>query len=177
MDFLEKNISEHRKEMDELEFVPTDKMWDNILPEINKNNNVPTIRRMNIWKITAIAASILALIGWGLWFFHENETGVNLAEISPELAEREVQLQQLISKKEKELNFENIDKILYSDILNDIKTIDQNTEQTKSDISKFPDERAIETLIRNYELKIRILENLNRQIQKNKYHEELEKSI
>ena len=127
--------------------------------------------------VVLVAASLLALIGWGLWFFQENDPQFNLAEISPELAKREIQLQQLISQKEKEINFSNIDELQYGDILNDIKIIDQNTKETKSDISKYPDERAIETLIRNYELKIRILENLNRQIQKNKYHEELEKSI
>ena len=176
MDPLEKHILENREKLDEMEFVPVDKMWESISPE---KNNIRKLKNnhSNIWKKMAIAASILALIGWGLWFFQEREQPFNLADISPEFAERELQLQQLISQKEKEINLEKIDEVLYGDILNDLKTIDQNTEETKLDISKFPDNRAIETLIRNYELKIRILENLNRQIQKNKYHEELEKSI
>ena len=177
MDFLEQEINDHRSEMDELELVPVDKMWKDISPKINKEPNEVKLRRMNVWKLTAIAASVLALVGWGLWFFQSNEQKIDLADISPELAEREMQLQRLISQKEKELDFNEIDKVLYGDILNDIKTIDQNTEDTKTDISKFPDDRAIETLIRNYELKIRILENLNREIEKRRYYEELEKSI
>ncbi len=176
MDPLEKIIRENRDKLDELEFVPIEKMWGHIFPDKQKKRKLK-ISHSNIWKTIAIAASLLALVGWGLWFFQEKDSPFNLADISPELAEREIQLQQLISQKEKELNFSDIDKVRYGDILKDLKIIDQNTEETKYDLSKYPDERAIETLIRNYELKIRILENLNRQIQKNKYHEELEKSI
>ena len=181
MDFLEKYIHDNRKEMDGLEAVPTDKIWMNIPREKNKKKNGKKrlhhlkINQSNIWKYAAVAASILALVGWGLWFWHPPQNTISIADISPELAEKEMHLTQLISQKEKEINWENIDKKIHADILNDLKTIEQNTEQTKLDIAQFPDEKIIETLIRNYELKIRILENLNREIEKNKYHEEFEK--
>ncbi len=159
-----------------MESVPTEKIWKNISPQKNRTRILKN-KQSNIWKKLAIAASVLAMVGWGLWFIQEEDPTFNLADISPEMAERELQLQQLISQKEKEINLNEIDETLYGDILSDLKTIDQNTEETKNDISLFPDERAVETLIRNYELKIRILENLNREIEKRKYHEELEKSI
>ncbi|MEO1257693.1 MAG: hypothetical protein AAFZ15_02820 [Bacteroidota bacterium] len=172
MDSLEKHIQENRKQMDELEFVPVDKMWNNIAPEKSIKGELK-IAHSSIWKKIAIAASLVALLGWGLWFSQKTEPTATLylAEIAPDLAEREVELKRLITQKENEINFGNIDTTLYNDILSDLRTIDQNTEETMSDILKIPDERAVETLIRNYELKIRILENLNRQIQKNKNHE------
>ena len=158
--------------MDGLELVPVDEMWGNISPKKNQGKKLRAVHP-NAWKKLAIAASLLALVGWGLWFFQEAESvaTLDLAEIAPAFAERETELQQLISQKESEINFEEIDTSLYNDILTDLKIIDQNTEDTKSDILKIPGERAIETLIRNYELKIRILENLSHQIQKNNNHE------
>lgn len=162
--------------MDGVEPVPMEKMWANISQKKEKPPHLKVVK-IQMWKRISIAASILALVGWGMWFFESTPPPISIADISPELAERELQLTQLISQKEKEINWANIDKETHAEILNDLELINQNAEQTKLDINQFPDEKIIETLIRNYELKIRILENLNREIEKNKYYEELEKSI
>lgn len=184
MDQFEKYIKDNRPDMDRLEQVPIDQMWNRIRQKkaakntTQKNTTVKHQRPPRIWKSIAIAASLLALIGWGLWFFQEPApTTFSLADISPSLGAKEAQLIQLIHDKETEINFDQINKEEYKEILEDLEFINQSTMETKSDLFKFPDERAVQTLIRNYELKIRILENLNRLIEKNKKYEELEKSI
>ncbi len=182
MDQLDKYIQENREGLNKVENIPEEKLWNSISHKMKKvDTNLPlpkTTVPIHIWKRLSIAATILALVGWGLWFFKPEQRPVLLSDILPELAEKENYFQQLISQKEKEIRLEEIDKLLYQDVFNDLKMLDINVEQTKNDIFTFPEnDRAIETLIRNYELKIRILENLNRQIEKQKYHEELEKSI
>ena len=139
MDNLEKYIKNSRSKLDGLEPVPMEKMWKNISPKKEKEKTIHLkIIRPNRWKYISIAASILALIGWGLWFFQSPEPSVSIADISPELAEEELYLTQLISQKEKEINWTNINKSVHAEILNDLELINQNTEQTKLDITQFP---------------------------------------
>ena len=177
MDNLEKYLHEKRDEIDRTEAVPEEAMWEAISSKIE---TAPAVaKRVRLWQRLAIAASVAALAGWGILLLKpEPAKPVSIADISPKMAEEEVQLQQLISQKEKEINWEELDKSLFQDIVKDLQAIDENSEQIKSDISSFPDNgRAVETLLRQYELKIRILENLKREIEKNKSYEELEKSI
>lgn len=188
MDELEKYIQKNRDNADKVEHVPEDEMWSSISKSVGfkphtlgngiNENSFSRNKPVLLWKRLSIAAGLLALIGWGLWFFNGNETEQSISDAFPELAEKEMYFQRLIADKEKEIGIENIDKETYKEVLDDLKMLNETTKQTKRDIFSFPDnDRAVEILIRNYELKIRILENLNRQIEKQKYHEEYEKSI
>ena len=180
MDKMKKYIQENRREMDEAEFVPRDEMWNAISKRgrIGEGGFYSKNKTILLWKRLSIAAGLLALIGWGLWFFNKNESPKSLADTFPEIAKKEMNFQQLIAEKEKDIDLKNVDRAIFQDVLNDLDSLDKSMGQTRDDIFLFPEnDRAVETLLRSYELKIRILENLKRQIEKQKYHEEFEKSI
>ncbi|MBK8567804.1 MAG: hypothetical protein IPN76_31920 [Saprospiraceae bacterium] len=67
MNQLEKYILEHRDELDRMEAVPEEAMWQRIRakqvppPPLSKNG-------LNLKRLS-IAGLVLALAGWGLWFF------------------------------------------------------------------------------------------------------------
>lgn len=184
MDHLEKYLKKHRTDLDRMEPVPADEMWKRIsatLPAAETDpvtrNTVTPMRKPDRWKRIAVAASILAVAGWSLWLFQPKEEPFSLASVAPEMAAEEIRLQQFIAAREKEINLSQIDRSLYEEIFHELEEIDRNAQQARNDIQAFPENhRPIETLIRQYELKIRILEMLAKEIQKEEYHEELEKN-
>ncbi len=96
----------------------------------------------------------------------------------PAFSEEERQLQQLVAQKQREIGLDTLNRATYADLLAELDELEISVEEARSDLDGMPQrERLMETLIRYYELKIRILEQINYEINKQKYHEELEKRI
>lgn len=180
MENFEKYLRENRDELDRMEEFEHDKMWKGVFKKI-PNHESPGINHPSRfqWKWMAIAASVVALIGWALFIFQaEPEPQFFMADFSPELAERESELQKLISQKEIEIGLDTLNPETFAEVFAELAELESNAELTRQDLAAgLIKERTLETLIRQYELKIRILENLSREIDKNKYHDELEKEI
>ncbi len=95
-----------------------------------------------------------------------------------ELSEEERQLQQLVAQKQREIGLDTLNRAAYADLLNELDELEISVEEARRDLGGMPQrERLMETLIRYYELKIKILEQINYEINKRKYHEALEKRI
>ncbi len=95
-----------------------------------------------------------------------------------ELAQQEAHLQQLVHRKKNEIGFERLDRAAFAELFRELDELEITVEQARKDAAELPrNERLAETLIRYYELKIRILEQLSNEINKKEYHEGLEKSI
>jgi hypothetical protein len=239
MSDLEKYILEHRDELDRVEPVPEEAMWQRIranqLPK-----QAPKKARFN-WKLLSIAALVLALAGWGLWWFTKAEPagpdgGQNLFRQAPPapkvpiaeqpkqpeagqapvaeqqkgtpppalvqaapkvkqriakqpkskpaqvpqplVSEAERRLQQLVAQKQREIGLDTLDRAAYADLLRELDELEITVQEARRDLGSGPQrERLMETLIRYYELKIRILEQINYEINKKEYHETLEKRI
>lgn len=185
MENFEKYLRDNRDELDRMEAFDSDKMWEGISnsqSQSQSQSQAPVKRLRPVWKWVAIAASMTALIGWALYFFQppaeEQIIVISIDDISPELAQREADLKRLISQKEKEVGLDTLNAETYAEVFKELAELDANSEATIWDMSNgSANERAVETLLRQYELKIRILENLSREIDKKQYHEELEKEI
>lgn len=96
----------------------------------------------------------------------------------PAVSDEERELQQLVAQKQREIGLDSLDKASYADLLQELDELEISIAEARKDLSGMPQkERLMETLIRYYELKIRILEQINYEINKKKYHEELEKRI
>ena len=72
MNNLEKYILENRDELDRMEHVPEEAIWQKIRA-ISEPQKPPAKLGFN-WKMLSIAALVLTLAGWGLLFFKKQET-------------------------------------------------------------------------------------------------------
>jgi hypothetical protein len=103
-----------------------------------------------------------------------------LTPIAPaaKLSEAEQRLQQLVAQKQREIGLDSLDRAAFADLLQELDELEISVQEARKDLGDMPQrERLMETLLKYYELKIRILEQINYEINKQKYHEELEKRI
>jgi hypothetical protein len=97
---------------------------------------------------------------------------------TPVVSEDERRLQQLVAQKQREIGLDTLDRAAYSDLLRELDELEITVQEARRDLGSGPQrERLMETLIRYYELKIKILEQINYEINKKEYHEALEKRI
>lgn len=97
---------------------------------------------------------------------------------APETSAEERELQRLVAQKQREIGLDTLNRAAYADLLSELDELEISVEEARRDLGGMPQrERLMETLLRYYELKIRILEQINYEINKQKYHAELEKRI
>lgn len=196
MDNLKKHIKEHRTELDHIEVPKIDKIWSGIQGElqqesVDKASNAiggeagqlkvvakKSNRRFTLWAM-ATAASLALLIGVGLGRLmtpaSETVATFNLADYAPEAAEQATNYQQLVAAKKTEINFQSIDTLAFTEILQELKTLDGEYEHWTKEVPQYVREQELlEFLQRHYEQKIRILEILSKEIEKKEYYEERE---
>ena len=180
MENFEKYLRDNREELDRVEPLDEQAMWEGISKKVHSPQSAVRSLRSH-WKWLAMAASVAALIGWGLYFLkpaEEPNIVISLGDISPELAEREANLMLLISQKEKEIGLDTLNAEAFAEVFEELAELEANSKATRWDMNNgSANERTVETLLRQYELKIRILENLSKEIEKKQYHEEREKEI
>ena len=196
MDHLKKHIERNRPKLDRIEPPNMEKIWAGIQSDltsesiISEGNFTPPKkseqlivvakkpRRFTLWAVTA-AASVALFVGVGLGYWMQpNNVEVesfNLANYAPELVEKAADYQQLVDAKMSEINFQNIDTLAFSEILQELKEIDGEYQNWTKDVPQYVHEQELlEFLQRHYEQKIRILEILSKEIEKKAHYEERE---
>ncbi len=171
---IEKYINKNRDEFDQVVHPPRDRMWEAISSEQGKTHPWKIQLGRN-WRWSIAAAILLALsVGW--WVQRQPqppEPGLqNLAHYFPELADEEARYQALISNQETMLEIDKLDKTLYRDIFNELKELEKIHRDYLADVPAYQEqELLVRTLIKYYERKLRILERLSYEIEKQKIHE------
>jgi len=189
MDNLKKHIKQHRAELDEIEAPNMGKIWSGIQGELqedgaNKRMDASQLKvastkfssRFTLWAM-ATAASVALLIGVGIGYLATPKTAVinefNLADYAPAAAEQATNYQQLVADKKVAINFQNIDTLAFSEVLQELKAVDEEYEHWTKEVPQYVREQELlEFLQRHYEQKIRILEILSKEIEKKVHHEE-----
>ena len=179
MESLEKNIRENRNELDKIEMLDTSRIWQGIQQELQQEKTLsPSGWNISIGKYWqwSIAASICLLI---VAYFVLQPTltkpteTIDLASFYPELADQQDEYVQLIKQKEAEINLSDLDKASFAEIFRELEMLDNIHQETLQDVPKYIDnEQLVRTLIRYYEQKIRILERLSKEVEKQQYDEE-----
>lgn len=183
---LEQKIQEERALFDRIEEAPVQDLWDRIQPAIE-----PTEERPSGWSIQlgrnwqwSIAAAIALAIGCAVWLYQPTkspETRDNLeliVQYFPELAAEGKQYQQLIAQKESELGLSKLDRQLYQDVFQELDLLEAINKEYLKDIPLHGEkELLIEALTRYYERKLRILERLSNEVDKQNHHESLPREI
>lgn len=130
----------------------------------------------------SIAAAILLAISVA-WWTQQQTSGSNndlqtLSHYFPEVADEEARYQALISNQETTLGIDKLDKTLYQDIFNELKELEKIHRDFMADVPAYQEqELLVRTLIKYYERKLRILERLSYEIEKQKIHENRTQNI
>lgn len=171
---MEQRIQELRKELEEIEQPDRAAIWGGVQQKMGMK---PRRFYQNPW-LRAVAASVaILLIAGAGWWAHRLLYGytndIPLANLSPKWQKEVEQYQQVVNEKEEALHLENIDRNAYGEVLRELESLDSVQAQFKEDFRALPkDEKTIQTLLRYYEQKIRILELLSKEIQIKKNEQE-----
>lgn len=117
----------------------------------------------NWWKPMAIAASFIILFGLGFNFFKGANRSAELASVSPEMEEAQTFFVTTINNEIEKLNGLNRPetKAIIEDALSQLEALENNYELLKEDLAESGDDkRVIYAMIRNFQSRISILEQV-----------------
>lgn len=177
---LNDKINQNRKEFDQVERANIEGIWAGIEANLAEDKR-PSGWSLQIgsywrWSIAALIVLSTGLL-WLVPSSPERELP-DLAEYYPQLKEQEQNYQRLIAQKETEMQLHELDVKKYPDLFMELELLDKIQAEYIKDIPAFKDnDQLINTLIRYYEQRIRILERLSNEIEKSKRHEHRAKEI
>ncbi len=154
-------------------------IWEGIHQEIGRKR---TIRNNYFWKAAAI---LVFLAASGYVFYNEfvapkqNIYNITLGEIAPEYAKQVLNYQTEIDEKWGEFSRvkseKSVDLTFY---FKEMDQLDQMFRQCQEDFYQIgSNERLIKAMLDNYEKRVRILDRMLMEIQKQKDYEERQKQI
>ena len=166
---IEDYIRKNRDQLD-VEKVDEDYLWTGISHSINKK---PNRSRFLLLKIAASVIIIvtLAFITYQLTSLQRNQELI-LANIDPNLAKQEAQFQTQIKTYYDILQQTNYSEDLLTESFNDLEYIDTLISKYSNDLStNGPNPRLLNSLMDLYQKKIRLLDRMLNEIEKNKQYE------
>ncbi len=157
MSDLEKYVKEHRQKFD-VATPDADKIWK----AISKELEVPAKpRRVNPWRRTAVAASLLVLITLGSLGYYSSSIG----HVNPSTAHQLVDINkhygELIALKIELINKnENISEVEKRAFVEELKELDNDYLKLKKELNLNIDNvKVLEAIIENYTTRLRLIEN------------------
>ena len=171
MDEFERQLRNAREDLDKVEKVPASVLWPGIEERMTGQQSGTRIRLYQRWLA---AATVLLLLSVGLtyvsWPSQEN-LPTRLSDLSPELAAQEADFIKTISIKEAALKLDELDREAYAPFFEELYVLDSLQAEYEQDLPEYgANERLLNTLIRYYELKIQILEQLENDLAKQQYY-------
>ena len=191
MDQLEKYIRENQEALDRIEPVDADALWERLQKPQTKLRAIRPERRSGGWQlqigrnwILTAAATVLLLVGVSVWTFVQDDpassremAAVRIQDYYPELADEETAFRRTIARKEAELGISELDRQQFVDIFHELDELEKIHREQLQDLPEvFDNEEWVRTLMQYYEQKLRILEHLSREIDKQEQLEEREQA-
>lgn len=166
---IEDYIRKNRNKLD-VEKTDEDYLWTGISHSINKKTNQ---KRFMAIKIAASIVLVLALsfISYQLTSLRTNQQLI-LANIDPNLAKQEAQFQNQIKTYYKVLQKSNFNEDLLTTNFNDLEYIDTLISKYSDDLNQNgPNPKLLNSLMDLYQKKIRMLNRMLNEIEKNNKYE------
>lgn len=171
MDEFERQIRQGRAEMDRVENLDADSLWTGIDERMAAQHSGSRLRVYQRWLV---AASLLALVSLGVAFVgwqNREVVPTTLSDLSPELARQEAAFQTTIALKKKALKINELDQEAYAPFFEELSLLDSLQVEYQRELPKYSgNDRLLNSLIRYYELKIQILEQLENDLAKQQYY-------
>ncbi len=166
-DRLESFIKTHRQEFDH--FDPSVEIWN----KVELSLEVSPIRKLSFRKVLAIAAAVTVLLSTGFLIgnytagpgSHQSVAVEQLIEIAPELPKLEKYYDQEFQKKYQQL----VSYDYEPEIHDDLDEVDKAMEELKLELIDAPkglEKEILDNLIESYKMKIKILERVLEQYQR-----------
>jgi len=166
MDDFERQIRQSRGELDRVEHLDTDFLWTGITERMTARRSGG--RRLRLYQRWLVAASLLALVCLGVAYAgwqNREVVPASLSDLSPELAQRETAYLNTIAGKEALLKIDELDREAYAPYLNELFLLDSLNAEYQRELPRYgTNERLLSSLIRYYELKIQLLEQLEKHL-------------
>ncbi|MBX2873490.1 MAG: hypothetical protein KTR30_15360 [Saprospiraceae bacterium] len=187
MNPLEDFILENREDLDRIEPIQEEALWNRIAKELPKETDLAVAhKKQNPWQISIgrnwlmVAAGIALAIGVGLFWINADQrrlgSEMELAQFSPELAEEQARYIALVEAKEEELGIDQLDRKIFQEVFQELETWEEIYAEYLKDLPSYQaKEEVVHTLSKYYERKIRILERLSREMEKH-YQQEKRKN-
>jgi len=174
MNDFEKHIRKNRQTLDQIERPNADKIWQQLQQDLGHK---PKVRHLSVRQIFAIAAAVVLLLSVGVVIgLHLQRApearSVSLEEVAPELAKQTSSYQRLIANKMDAMNYQAIDRRNFRDIFQELQKLDDMHQELLQDIPTYgTNPQLAEAILKYYELKIKILERLEYELNKQQHHE------
>ncbi|MFK8163092.1 MAG: hypothetical protein AB8H12_11570 [Lewinella sp.] len=171
MDEFEDQVRNKREDLDNVEDLSTGELWAGIEERMTGQKSGKRIRLYQRWLV---AASVLLLCSLGLayagWQDQEAQP-TRLSDLSPELAQQEADFLKTISIKEAALNLDELDHETYASYFEELSLLDSLQTEYQEELPHYgANDRLLNTLIRYYELKIHLLEQLENDLAQQQYY-------
>jgi hypothetical protein len=172
---IEEYIRKNRQELD-ADKADEDFIWNKISGSLDKP------KKSKRFFALKIAASIILVLGLSIITYQITTLRSNqkliLANIDPELAKQEAQFQNQIKNYYQVIQQTSYDEELFSANFKDLEYIDTLINQYSKDLaSNGPNPRLLNSLMDLYQKKIKLLDRMLNEIEKNKQHENNETNI
>lgn len=171
MDDFERQIRQGREEMDRVENLDADSLWTGIDERMTARRSG---NRLRVYRRWLVAASFLVLVSLGVAFFgwqNQDEVPTRLSDLSPELARQEATFLKTIAGKEAVLKIDELDREAYAPFLDELLLLDSLNAEYQRELPHYgTNERLLSSLVRYYELKIQLLEQLENHLAQQQYY-------
>ena len=140
-------------------------------------------RRRPTWGWLAIAASVVALLGFGIWVFRpapvipddseqvvsqdsvKTRPGLSLGDLSPDLRKVEQYYTANISLELASLDISPENKKMADDYMARLRELDTEYQSLVAELNEDgPNEETISAMIRNFQLRLQLLQNLKEKL-------------
>lgn len=153
---IEDFIKEHKKEFDTDH--PTGGLWEKIEQELDKKKRRDNRSTIQLW--IGVAASITVLLGIALvYIFPVKRDRLNLADVSPGSAQKQVQFASLIEQKRDSLQiFQDANPELYKKFSADLKQLNVAYESLRKQLPASPNQKLIvKAMLKNLEIQLQVV--------------------
>ncbi len=151
---LDDFIIQNRQGLDDLE--PSPELWNKIASKLDEKPAKKSFQ-MRIWM--SAAASIVVI--FGLWMYSgiTNNKTIEIADINPAYAEKQIRFSSLIEEKRDSLaSFESVDPELTKEFSSDLVKLDEAYDKLQQEILTSPNKEVIvKAMIRNREMQLQTL--------------------
>lgn len=174
---LEKYIRNHRDDLDFIEELDVDQMWN----DFNAKNKPSTKKRFKVYLIAAVSLVLVGVVSilYQTGQLHNDDVIYNkLSQTNPSLAKEQEDLVKLISNQGEIINQKGIDEAQFPELFRELHILDSLQLEAMRDIDNYQDRKNLwKTLLRNYKGKARVLELMIYEFDKQENENNYENSI
>lgn len=153
---LETFVKDNRRAFDVME--PSAALWDKIEQQLDQNKKKKKPVKLYLWMSAAAAIMVILSLTW-LYVGKTQGGDVEIADVNPAYAEKEVRFAGLITEKRDSLAiFASANPDLYKKFTIDLKKLDEEYERLKNELPSSPNQTfVVKAMVKNREIQLQLL--------------------